>query len=209
MANFWASEAAATSADPSRQFRFRVTINNEFIWWAKTCDKPVLNIPVIGKDEYYLGSDLPDTRPGEVVDFQPITMTMIDPGHGEQTKIFLEKLNKASDGCFPRIDGTKLKEAFGTVTIEQFAGGPESALGGTWYEYWVLEGAFPVTIDFGKLDYGSDDFVEITITWEYRSFSVYMGEPSAGTLPSIISSDIDIPAPKTEKDAIKLDGSFT
>jgi len=203
MANFWASEAAATSADPSRQFRFRVTINNEFIWWAKTCDKPVLNIPVIGKDEYYLGSDLPDTRPGEVVDFQPITMTMIDPGNGEQTKKFLEQLSEASAGCFPRIDGTALKKVFGEVAIQQITGGPKD-VGGVVYETWTLIDAFPVTIDFGKLDYGSDDFVEITITWEYRSFSV---SDTNGAV--VIAGTSDISTTTSQEQAIKLDGSFT
>ena len=73
---FW---TATPTVDPTRQFRFKVSIGGLFVWWAKTCDKPKVNIPVLGKDEYYLNSPLPDIHPGEIADFQPITMTFIDP----------------------------------------------------------------------------------------------------------------------------------
>jgi hypothetical protein len=75
-----------------------------------------------------------------------------------------------------------------------------------------LVDAFPVTIDFGSLDYGSDDFVTITITWEYRSFDVYMGTPGdtpGASLPSVITSDTDTSTTTSQAEAIKLDGSFT
>ena len=189
---FW---TAAPTVDPARQFRFRILLGGEFAWWAKTCDKPKINIPVLGKDEYYLGSNIPDTKPGEIVDFQPITMTFIDPSKFGARLV--EGLKQASGECFPRISGAKWKELSKDVVIEQVdsAGKPT--------ERWALEGAFPTSIDFGSLDYGSSEFVEITITWEYTSF-MYTTTID-GTLVQLLAAE----TPKSNPDAKKLDGGYT
>jgi hypothetical protein len=193
ISGFW---TAAPKVDPARQFRFRVLINGEFAWWAKTCDKPKINIPVLGKDEYYLGSNLPDTKPGEIVDFQPITMTFIDPKEGEGLSEWglslIAGLSFVSGKCFPRIDGAAFKESFSGVVIEQIDHTGKAI------ERWTLNGPFPTSIDFGSLDYGSDDFVTITITWEYTSFSYASAE----------SNVLVAATPKSKKDAKKLDGDY-
>jgi len=193
---FW---TAAPTVDPARQFRFKVYINGEFAWWAKTCDKPKINIPVLAKDEYYLGSALPDTKPGEIVDFQPITMTFIDPVEPSIAKSILSKLRGASGGNFPRINPSALKEGFAPtgVVIQQIN---EQ---GVAIETWTLNGAFPTSIDFGSLDYGSDDFTTITITWEYTSFRAF----AAGE--EIIIPQTPRSTPTSEDEAKKLDGSYT
>ena len=196
---FW---TAAPTVDPARQFRFRITMNDAsgnptFAWWAKTCDRPKINIPVLGKDEYYLGSSTPDVKPGEIVDFQPITMTFIDPVGPSMTTSIMKQLSKASGACFPKINGAKLKDAFGPdVRIIQIDAK------GAMIETFVLKGAFPTSIDFGSLDYGSDDFVTITMTWEYRAFDY----AAAGQGPLLVSK-----YPKSmgfNKDAKELDGGY-
>lgn len=184
--------------DPARQFRFRISMNNSsgqpvLAWWAKTCDRPKINIPVLGKDEYYLGSSTPDVRPGEIVDFQPITMTFIDPIEPSISASIIGQLSAASGECFPRINGNKLKAAFGEVSIAQI-----DATGAI-IETFVLKGAFPTSIDFGSLDYGSDDFITITMTWEYRSFDYHKNKGNG-----LLSQ-----TPKSNDDAKKLDGGFT
>jgi len=184
---FW---TASPTVDPVRQFRFRVLINGEFAWWAKTCDKPKINIPVLGKDEYYLGSALPDTKPGEIIDLQPITMTFIDPSDWGSKVI--AGLSYASGECFPRIDGATLKKSFSAVVIEQIDHAGKAI------ERWTLNQPFPTSIDFGSLDYESADFTTITITWEYTSFSYASAD-----------SEVLVAAtPNTEPDIIKLDGGF-
>ena len=193
---FW---TAAPTVDPARQFRFRITMNDAegklaFAWWAKTCDRPKINIPVLGKDEYYLGSSTPDVKPGEIIDFQPITMTFIDPIKPSIGASIIGQLSKASGECFPRINGAKLKEAFGEVLIAQI----DAA--GVMIESFLLKGAFPTSIDFGSLDYGSDEFVTITMTWEYRSFD-YFTPTGVGALTS--------QTPKSTSDAKALDGGYT
>tara|TARA_R110002111_G_scaffold156603_1_gene223255 strand:+ start:296 stop:820 length:525 start_codon:yes stop_codon:yes gene_type:complete len=165
-----------------------------FAWWAKTCDRPKINIPVLGKDEYYLGSSTPDVKPGEIIDFQPITMTFIDPIKPSIGASIIGQLSKASGECFPRINGAKLKEAFGEVLIAQI----DAA--GVMIESFLLKGAFPTSIDFGSLDYGSDEFVTITMTWEYRSFD-YFTPTGVGALTS--------QTPKSTSDAKALDGGYT
>ena len=186
---FW---TGSPTVDPARQFRFRILIADQFVWWAKTCDKPKVNIPVLGKDEYYLGSNLPDVKPGEIVDFQPITMTFIDPA-GENSFVddLMARFSPAGE-CFPRINSKLWRDVWGTgVAIEAI---DEKAVV---RERWTLNGAFPTSIDFGSLDYGSDEFVEISITWEYTSFSY------VSTKTKLIAQ-----APNTEPDINKLDGGF-
>ena len=190
---FW---TGSRKKDPAMKFRFRVTLNGELLWWAKTCDKPKLNVPVLGKDEYYLGSSLPDVMPGPIVDFQPITMTMIDPIEPHFSNNLIKRLAASSD-CFPRINGSLLKELLGLVVIEQIDSAGEAI------ETWTLQGAFPTSIDFGSLDYSSSDFVQLTMTWEFKSFKVNIGgvdvlTPQGDSEP-VTSLDL----------AIKLDGEVT
>ena len=57
----------------------------------------------------------------------------------------------------------KLKEATGQVLIQQLDtfGAP--------LESWELTDAFPTEVNFGKLDYSSNDLVEISVTWAYTA----------------------------------------
>jgi len=191
---FW---TGSPTVDPTRQFRFKVTIGGQFIWWAKTCDKPKVNIPVLGKDEYYLNSPLPDLHPGEIIDFQPITMTFIDPAEPHEAASIISQLSAASNGVFPRIGGQALKDQFGIITISQLDSKGEVL------ETWTLHDAFPTSIDFGSLDYGSDEFVEITMTFEYTAFEVAT-KSGKNIIPLSRRA-----APKTKEEAKKLDGGLS
>ena len=205
ISGFW---TAAPKVDPARQFRFRINMNDAsgksvLAWWAKTCDRPKINIPVLGKDEYYLNSPLPDIHPGEIADFQPITMTFIDPVGPSTTASVIAQLSKASGEYFPRINGAELRKTFGEVVISQI----DSK--GVTLEYFILKGAFPVSIDFGSLDYSSDEFITITMTWEYTAFEyLNIGTGEGETTTSIKPlSKRDAPTSMTE--AKKLDGGFS
>ena len=191
---FW---TGAPTLDPIKKFLFKVYISGEFVWWAKTCDKPKVNIPVLGKDEYYLNSPLPDVHPGEIADFQPITMTFIDPVEPHETATIISQLSDAGLGSFPRIDGKTLKDEFSSVTISQIDSKGEVL------ETWSLRGAFPTSIDFGSLDYSSSEFVVITMTFEYTAFEV----ATKGGKKIIPLSKRS--APTTPKEAKELDGGYT
>ena len=194
---FW---TGTPTFDPTRQFRFKVSIGDSgTIWWAKTCDKPKVNIPVLGKDEYYLNSPLPDIHPGEIADFQPITMTFIDPAEPHEAASIISQLNGASNGNFPRIDGQALKDQFGVITISQMDSKGEAL------ETWTLKDAFPTSIDFGSLDYGSDDFITITMTFEYTAFEVETYTKGKKKLIPLTRPR----APTSMTEAKKLDGGFS
>lgn len=200
ISGFW---TAAPKVDPARQFRFRINMNDAsgqpvLAWWAKTCDRPKINIPVLGKDEYYLGSSTPDVKPGEIVDFQPITMTFIDPVNPSTTTSIMKQLSAASGECFPRVNGAKLKAAFGEVAITQIDANGDAI------EFFILKGAFPTSIDFGSLDYGNDEFVTITMTWEYTSFNYATGKSSPFGQEAVITSQ----KPKSKDNVKKLDGDY-
>ena len=190
---FWTGQR---TEDPALSFRFRVSLNGEFLWYAKTVEKPKMNIPVLAKDEYYLGNDLPDTKPGEIIDFQPITMTMIDPIEPHVVDGIVDRINQTSGELFPRINGATLMESFGEVMIEQIDHE------GRALETWILKGAFPTSIDFGNLSYSNSDMVEISITFEYKAFEVETIEGKR-----IVSQPQSSVATSMEQ-AVTLDGSF-
>ena len=192
---FWTGD---NRYDIALQYRFKVYIGAEFLWYAKVCDKPKINIQTLAKGEYYLGDAVDDVKPAEKVDFQPITMTMIDPVEPHVTDGILQRLGDGS--CFPNLSGAALKKAFGEVVIVQIDHE------GNDVERWTLKEAFPTSIDFGAFDYSSENPVEITITWDYRAFTVE-------TLGAGGTKRIDVTLPLAPEESIsavaQLDGSFT
>ena len=121
---------------------------------------------MLGKDEYTLGSWLPDLHQGDVMDMQPITMTLVDPVEPHLAEIIIRVLTAAMPSGFPRMDGSSLSSLFGTVRVEQL----DHA--GNAIETFELVEAFPVSIDFGSLDYSSSDMTTVTIVWEYKSIKM-------------------------------------
>jgi len=172
-AGFWTSDR---TRDPAMKYRFRVTIDglalpedqggmgSPVVWYAKTVDKPKLNNPILGKDEYYLGSWLPDIHQGDLIDFQPITMTLVDPVEPHLAQSLMSMLNAASGGYgFPRLAGPSLADLFGTVRVEQLDAY------GNMIEMFELLQPIPVSIDFGDLDYSDGSMTTVTIVWEYKN----------------------------------------
>ena len=67
-----------------------------------------------------------------------------------------------------------------------------------------LVDAFPISVDFGSLDYSSTDLVTVTITWEYRTIKAFAGvsqTPEAGPSPEIKDATV-VPMEK-EPDPLK------
>ena len=124
-------------------------------------------------------------------------MTFIDPGEPHEAALIISQLNGASNGNFPRIEGQALKDQFGVVTISQMDSKGEVL------ETWTLHEAFPTSIDFGSLDYGSNEFVTITMTLEYTAFEVAT-KSGKNIIPLRRSR-----APTSIEEAKKLDGALT
>jgi hypothetical protein len=109
--------------------------------------------------------------PGRV-EWEPITLSIVDPVNPDAAKIMVELLKKsgyhpqdaggASGTAHATISKKKAVDALGNlVKIEQI-----SADGGV-VETWELQNPFVTDVKFGDLDYETDDMSEIELTIRY------------------------------------------
>jgi len=171
---------------------------NSYAWYAKTIDKPSLSFNVANDQEAGIGQMYTRRFAAGAPNWKPVTMTLIDPGEPNVSRMLLRWVrrggyldNEASNAAkkdygmpkgnySPRGLGNALQGgvdfgSLGEVIIEQLDAGIKSSRDfGTGQaepqilESWRLVGAFPTDINFGKLDYSSDNFVEISVTFNYR-----------------------------------------
>ena len=204
---FWTNpKASAMAYAPKQQARFKVFIDGfafeddettgqsykdgddgsaGLVWYIKTIDKPKLEIQTIEMDDIALGDKVVVPKIADVPTWKPITMVMVDPSYPNATRKIARLFRRAGylDEEASKINGHDtldfsrevLVASTGKVQIVQID------TNGTPLETWELNGAMPTSVDFGKLDYGSDDLVEISITWTYTSAFVTMhGQGAAG-----------------------------
>jgi len=156
--------------------------DTDIVWYAKTVDKPGYTLAVLGKDQLNLGTDYGQYKPRiDKPMFKPITMTLIDPTYPNATRKLLRWLRRTgyNDRELQAHDNWKgtwqnegtFKRSVGPVRISQLNSD------GKPLEMWTLWDAFPEEVDFGKLDYSSNDPVEITIKWIYSTFKCNMYDP--------------------------------
>lgn len=186
---FWTT---SPSVDPKAQWRWRVQIpsfnevddNNgaprfdssldPYIFYAKSIDKPGYTVLNLNDDAYISANVKAEVLAISSPSFKPVTMTLIDPVYPNATRILLRYLRNSGfqETAFAKLTalnpGGENASYLGTqpkIFIEQL-----DSLGRT-LETWILHDAYPAEVDFGRLDYSSDDLVEITVTWGYRTFS--------------------------------------
>ena len=166
------------------------------VWYAKSIEKPTVTLMKNNEAEANLGDFVADIKSLSPPTFKDISMTLIDPSYPNATRKLLRMLRRAGyhddkaqeinaeKFADPEIESTEswnfdaYRASIGDVRIEQLD------WDGKVTETWSLLGAFPLEINFGKLDYSSDDFVEISITWAYKSFKAIMHgtSPIDGTI---------------------------
>ena len=156
---FWSSQLT----EPTRQFRFLVrnTDDSEAVWyWAKTVTKPSFEI---SNTEHLLVNHkfkYPNT-----LTWNDITITTVDTG--DKTRELLNRIRSTGYDYptnFEGVEGVSKKaisEYLDELTIQQLNGD-----GGA-IETWRLNGAFIKAINFGDLDYDSDNLVTIQLTIGY------------------------------------------
>jgi hypothetical protein len=185
---FW---TASPSIDPKAQWRWRVQIPsfNEvddasgkpaldssldpYVFYAKSIDKPGFSVTNLTDDEYMTAGQRAAPIIVESPTFKKVTMTLIDPVYPNATRILLRYLRNSGfqETAFAKkaaVSGGPSKSYLGAqprVFIEQLDSN------GRPLETWILHNAYPAEVDFGKLDYSSDNLVEITVTWGYQTFS--------------------------------------
>ena len=158
---FWI-DASDTTNDPKRAFRWILTNGNFDRWVVKKVDKP--NFTVAESVHKYLNHTF--YFPGRV-EWQEIDATLVDPVNPDTSAAIANIMQSAGYVIPTNADGLRTMSkasaatALGMVTIEQI----DSK--GVTIEKWTLNNAFIKDVNFGTLDYDSDDLVEITVKFRY------------------------------------------
>ena len=160
------------NTDPKRKFNFDINITGADgaikNYFAKTVTKP--GFTVNSAEHNYLNHTF--HYPGRLI-WNDISITFVDPGKGTDSANdsassgLVQMLSDA--GYNPPSSATDRKtmskskavKALGRVTITQ-RDDNNVAL-----DQWVLTNAWISEVNFGDLDYSSDDLVEVTCTIKY------------------------------------------
>ena len=161
---FWANRAT----EPKRQYRWLMSLNGIDSWIIKSTDKPSFDI---GESSHsFLNYDF--KFPGRVK-WNDISVTLVDPVYPDATAT-LNKILYGMGYVFPddpqqqgqqamTISKRKAVNAISPVLIKQLdADGTDGFL-----EVWKLENCWIKNVKFGKLEYKSDEVVEISMTLVY------------------------------------------
>tara|TARA_Y100000296_G_C5108094_1_gene223640 strand:- start:69 stop:674 length:606 start_codon:yes stop_codon:yes gene_type:complete len=188
------SESGPGGFQPKRSFRFLVNFTNltDMSFMVKTATKP--NYTIKGTTHSILNHKF--KFPG-VVEWADVTIDFIDAVEPNVGSKFYNALLNAGYvepmGYGDLVTGiTKVQStsALGEVRIKQLDGGgillpvgvdPGEAIGAVddtrIVEEWTLKNAWLNKVDFGKLDYSSEDLLSIsaTITYDYAHFDHFAG----------------------------------
>ena len=187
---FWGGQGGAI-VDPKRSFRWLVSFGNNAQlqngqsavglqeWYAKSANKPRFSIgetphQFINHTFYY---------PGKVT-WQDVTMTMVDAVDPNTASKIIQKV--ATGGYNPSIiDATatpficKRKLVYDKFIISQYDCSTELE---ELVEQWTLHNAWIKSVQFGKLDYATEDMIdiELTIKYDWASYDAKQGGVTPG-----------------------------
>ena len=176
--NFWNN----ANIEPKRNFRFIARIGNfpNMDWIVQTVDKPKFEIS--NHEHRYLNHTF--NYPGRLK-WQPITMTLVDPVSPVDTAATVMTFariagydtpsgdaNAAQNSSATNMTKARAVGALGSVTISQLGVPPNFDPTMDHLDRIVdefrLENAFVQgTVDFGKLDYNSEELTTLTMTLMY------------------------------------------
>ena len=165
--------------EPKRNFRFQVSMSglnaenkgpqsgradSAIAWWAKKVTKP--NFTIGEGKHVYLGHTF--YYPGKV-EWQEISMTLVDPITPNASGIFMDMVAK-SGYVVPTKD---TKTTLGKYKFKADATGLGSVVitqmdsDGGMVEQWTLNNAFIKSLKLGDLDYESEDLSTIEVGLRY------------------------------------------
>ena len=181
---FWGQDLNIGTRDPKRKFRWRISITgvgqeNEFIWYAKSVDKPKMEISADTAHKF-LGHTF--KFPGSVT-WQDINIVLVDPVDPDAGKQLLNMVHN-SGYRFPEnkniletiSKGKASKGGLKSVTISQIAADEA----GTVIEEWQLRNPFIKSVEFDQLNYDEDGLSEITLGLAY-DWAYYNNGPIGAT----------------------------
>lgn len=159
----------------------RVAEHDAYVWWVKTISKPKINYQT-EEEKFTTVGKLLSKRVSATPILEDITMTMIDPSYPNATRKLARIIRRTgyneaqakqiiNDSYGGSIAESMLDTINGTdrrgVQIHQLDEFGEAI------ETWTLHNAFIKRIDFGELDYSSDELLEINLTLGYEAVKVF------------------------------------
>jgi len=176
---FWGSPGGEI-VDPKRQFRWLLSFgnaNNKIQdWYAKSAKKPSFEVgetevAFLNHSFYYPGR----------VKWSTIDVTLVDPAGGPERDTSWNLMDVLMASGY-HVPSSKLS-ASRTITKQEAV----DAIGGQILlkqigrdefdkiEEWTLHNPWILSVDFGQLDYTSEDMVEISLTLRYDYATLTVG----------------------------------
>lgn len=153
---FW----SANDVEPSRQFRFKIQTGEGDWWWAKSVTKPSFSV---NESEYQLINHK-FKYPG-IVSWGNVTIRIVDPNN--RAKYWYDKLVKygwtapTADDSALGLSKKGISDSFQYMKIMQLDSNGEPV------ETWNLNNPKIASVNFGSLDYSSDELVVLDIEISY------------------------------------------
>ena len=174
---FWTDGPGNGATEPKRNFRFQVEMtgvngkggaSTSILWWAKKVTKP--NFTIGEGKHVYLGHTF--YYPGKV-EWQEISMTLVDPISPNASAIFMEMVQKSgyivpkapTESTSSKTLG-KYKFGTGTTGIGEMKITQMNSDGGA-VETWTLKNAFIKSLKLGDLDYENEDLSNVELALRY------------------------------------------
>lgn len=165
---FWTD----TTTSPKRNFRWKVTFDDEIAWWAKTTNVPSYEVSEVEHNfmdnKYYY--------PGRV-SWNEITLTLVDPA-GNPVDVVQQTLDMLTNSGY----SIKTRNGVGSFITKEKAvtkGMKQIEIDildgdGVTIERWTLKNPFIKSAKYGDLDYSNDDLrtVEMTVRYDWATCSV-------------------------------------
>tara|TARA_R110000824_G_scaffold292904_1_gene481330 strand:+ start:243 stop:830 length:588 start_codon:yes stop_codon:yes gene_type:complete len=181
--NFWHNPGV----EPKRNFRFQLHISAapELTWLVKTCEKPKVNVSTV--PHKFINHTF--NYPGRVV-WNPVAITLVDTPFGDRgdtSQTAVDFLRQSGyrvpltgqgggdaetnlDRAATNIEKELAVNALGgisAVTIEQLQNLTDGTGPGV-IDRWTLHNAVITgDINFGTLDYASEDLTTVSFTFQY------------------------------------------
>jgi hypothetical protein len=170
-ANFWNQ----ASLEPKRQFRWLLYISGMPQFIVKTAKKPSFTVNESSHDflnyKFYY--------PGRVT-WNTVDVTIVDPVQPDSTASLM-KIIQTAGYVFPSdfmtegnrsAPATISKKAFvdamgGQIQLVQIGANTGAQAGQNEIERWTLNNPWLTSVDFGTLDYSSDELVNLSMTIRY------------------------------------------
>ncbi len=196
--NFWTKTTAAV--DPKRNFRFKVSLFGQGIWWAKDVDQPAATVSEATHDfmthKFYYPSK---------VTWNEINMTLVDPvtpGTLDQLLFTLQDSgyvipsNPKESSAYSSISKADAVTALstgastgqnGSVTIDVL-----DAKGNPLHT-WMLNNAFIKSITPSQLSYTNEELMTVSLGIRYDWASYKSSDTNLGTGQGALSTGLFVP----------------